>query len=340
MLWGEQTKNKVLFGLGLLLFLLTVGTAGYMIIEGASFLDSLFMTMITLTTIGYGEHVPLSRTGMVFTMFLALGGVGFFFYSFSVIADIITNSALQTLSGRKMEEKIAKLKDHCILCGFGRVGKHVYEFLGQSLPVVVIEKDPEAIREVQEKKILCIEGDATDEDVLLKAGVDKAKYLIACLGEDALNLYVVITARSLNPDLYIVSRANEHKVEKKLYKVGANRVFSVYHTSAKKIALSVLKPNVVDFIDIAYPDMGRESEIEEIEVSPNSSLVGKSIEQSQIRRRTNVAILGIRRKHGEILFNPPPSTIIQEGDILIVFGESSGLDLLSDIAGGKVSIGD
>jgi voltage-gated potassium channel len=176
---------------------------------------------------------------------------------------------------------------------------------------------------------------ATLEETLLKAGIERAKYLVATLGEDALNLYVVITARGLNPDIYIVSRANEHGVEKKLYQVGANRVFSIYHKGARKIALSVLKPNVVDFIDVAYPEVLSDLEIEEVKVSEASSLVGKTIEQSQIKPKLNVLILAIRRKTGEMLFNPGPSTLIQDGDILIVFGERRNLDLLSDVAGGK-----
>jgi voltage-gated potassium channel len=272
---------------------------------------------------------------MVFTMILAISGVGFFFYTFSIIGDIIATSTLQVFSGKRMEGQIAKLKDHCILCGFGRVGKHVYEFLSPELPVVVIEKDPEKIEELQGKNILHIQGDATSEETLLKAGIERAKYLVTTLGEDALNLYVVITARGLNPNIYIVSRANEHGVEKKLYQVGANRVFSLYHTSARKIALSVLKPNVVDFIDVAYPEVLSDLEIEEVKISEASSLVGKTIEQSQIRPKLNVVILAIRRKTGEMLFNPEPSTLIQDGDILIVFGERRKLDLLSDVAGGK-----
>jgi voltage-gated potassium channel Kch len=218
----SSTQRKIILGLLFLSILVFGGTAGYMIIEGASFLDALFMTVITLTTIGYSEHVPLSKTGMVFTMILAISGVGFFFYIFSIIGDIIATSTLEIFSGKRMEGQIAKLKDHCILCGFGRVGKHVYEFLSPELSVVVIEKDPEKIEELQGKNILHIQGDATLEENLLKAGIERAKYLVATLGEDALNLYVVITSRGLNPDIYIVSRANEHGVEKKLYQVGAN----------------------------------------------------------------------------------------------------------------------
>jgi voltage-gated potassium channel len=334
----SSTKRKIIFGLLFLLILVFGGTAGYMIIEGASFLDALFMTVITLTTIGYSEHVPLSKTGMVFTMILAISGVGFFFYIFSIIGDIIATSTLKIFSEKRMERQIAKLKDHCILCGFGRVGKHVYEFLSPELPVVVIEKDPEKLEELESKNILHIQGDATLEETLLKAGIERAKYLVATLGEDALNLYVVITARGLNPDIYIVSRANEYGVEKKLYQVGANRVFSIYHTGARKIALSVLKPNVVDFIDVAYPEVLSDLEIEEVKVLEGSSLVGKTIEQSQIRLKLNVVILAIRRKTGEILFNPEPSTLIQDGDILIVFGERRNLDLLSDVASGKLAI--
>ncbi len=177
-----------------------------MLIEGADFLSSLFMTVITITTIGYEEYVPLSTAGRIFTIFLALGGGGFFFYMFSAIREFVVHLTLQTFEGRGMEREILKLSDHAILCGFGRIGKNIYELIKEEIPVVVIEKDPALIKELKEKKILHIEGDATEEEVLLKAGVKRARHLIVVLGDDALNVYLVLSARMLNPSINIISR--------------------------------------------------------------------------------------------------------------------------------------
>jgi len=288
-----------------------------MLSEGADFLSSLFMSVITFTTIGYEEYVPLSTAGRIFTIFLALGGVGFFFYMFSVISEFVVHLTLQTFEGRGMEKEILKQNDHAILCGFGRIGKNIYELIKEEIPVVVIEKDPELIKELKEKKILYLEGDATEEEVLLKAGIKRARHLIAVLGEDPLNVYLVLSARMLNPRINIVSRADDPSVEKKLYQAGANRVLSPYLSGAKKMALAVLKPNVMDFIDIAGYDPTTSLQLEEILVEEGSALVNKTILESRIRDLTNAIILAIKRKSGEMIFNPAGNTVILEGDILI-----------------------
>ena len=324
---------KLLFlGVIWLILLIFGGTLGYMLIEGADFLSSLFMTVITITTIGYQEYVPLSTAGRVFTIFLALGGVGFFFYMLSVISEFVVHLTLQTFEGRGMEKEILKLSDHAILCGFGRIGKNIYELIKEEIPVVVIEKDPELIKELKEKKVLHLEGDATEEEVLLKAGIKRARHLIAVLGEDPLNVYLVLSARMLNPRINIVSRADDPSVEKKLYQAGANRVLSPYLSGAKKMALAVLKPNVMDFIDIAGYDPTTSLQLEEILVEEGSALVNKTILESRIRDLTNAIILAIKRKSGEMIFNPASSTMILEGDILIALGERERIETLSDLA--------
>lgn len=328
-------KRAVFTGFIWLVLLLIGGTLGYMLIEGASFFDSLFMTVITITTIGYQEYVPLSVKGKLFTIFLALGGAGFFFYILALISEAVVSKTMENLWGKKMEKKLATLRDHCILCGFGRIGKHIYDFIREDLKVVVIEKDPLIARELQEKNILCINEDATSEETLLKAGIERAKYLIASLGDDADNVYVVLTARNLNPNIYILARADNPKVEKKLYQAGADRVLSPYIIGARKMALALLKPNVMDFIDIASPELQMELQIEEIYVEKNSYLTNKSIFESNIRNQTNAIILAIKRASGEMIFNPGPNEIILEGDVLIAFGERRGLEALSDLAKGS-----
>jgi len=329
------SRNLVLIGLFWLASLILGGTLGYVLIEGAHPFDALFMTVITITTIGYEEYVPLSTKGRIFTIFLALGGVGFFFYILAVFSEIIVKNTVENLWGKRMEKEIAKLKDHCILCGFGRIGRYIYEFVKQDFPVVVIEKHPEVLKELKEQKILHLEGDATSEETLLKAGIERAKYLVAALGEDAENVYIVLTARNLNPELYILARADDPRVEKKLYQAGANRVLSPYVIGARKMALALLKPNVMDFMDLASPELQLDLQIEEIFVEENSHLAHKTILESQIRSLTNAIILAIKRASGEMLFNPSPQEVILPGDILIALGERKKLELLSDFAKGS-----
>jgi voltage-gated potassium channel len=330
-------KTKLFFiAIIWILLLILGGTFGYMIIEKADFLDALFMTVITITTIGYKEYVPLSEKGRIFTIFLALSGTGFIFYIFALVSEFVIRHTVENFWGQRMKKEIKKLKEHCILCGFGRIGRHIYEFIKSEIPVVIIEKDKEIIEELKEKKILCIEGDATCEDVLIEAGIEKAKYLVASLGEDASNLYVTLTARNLNPELYILSRADNPQVEKKLYQAGATKVVTPHLIGARKMALSLLKPNVVDFMEIASHSFHLDLQIEEIKILSNSSLAGKTIIESKIRDKTKAIILAIKRADGTMLFNPLPDTVINSNDILIALGEKDGLEILDKLAKGEI----
>lgn len=229
-----EYSRHIFIGFFWLTFLIFGGTLGYMVIEGGNFLDSLFMVVITITTIGYEEHIPLSEKGKIFTIFLSLGGVGFFFYVLALFSEVLVTKTIESVWEKKLQKKIAQLKDHCILCGYGRIGKHIYEFIKDSFPILIIEKNPTIIKELQEKNILCLEGDATSEEILLKAGIDKAKHLITSLGEDAQNIYVVLTAKELNPNLYILARADNPKVEKKTLPGRSHTSFiSSYHWCSK-----------------------------------------------------------------------------------------------------------
>uniref|UniRef100_A0A832LVP1 Potassium channel protein n=1 Tax=Caldimicrobium thiodismutans TaxID=1653476 RepID=A0A832LVP1_9BACT len=327
-----EHRKFILIGIFWLFILLTGGTLGYMLLEGAKFLDALFMTVITITTIGYEEYVPLSDLGRIFTIFLALGGAGFFFYILALFSEVMVSKTIENLWGKKIMKQISQLKDHCILCGFGRIGRYIYEFIKEELPVVVIEKNPEILKELEEKRVLHLEGDATSEETLIKAGIERAKYLVAVLGEDAENVYIVLTARNLNPNLYIVARADNPKVEKKLYQAGANRVLLPYIIGARKMALSLLKPNVMDFMEIASPELQMDLQIEEIYVEEGSTLANKSLAESKIRELTNAIILAIKRASGEMVFNPSSQETILGGDILIALGERKKLEILSDLA--------
>ena len=305
-----------------------------MLIEKASFMDALFMTVITITTIGYEEAIPLSQTGKIFTIFLALTGAGLFFYILANIGEVTLRKLVENVWGRQMEKKIANLSNHCIICGFGRIGKNIYDFIKDEIPVVVIEKNPKTLKRLEEKKILYVAGEAFDEEVLLKAGIKRAKSLVAVLGEDAHNVYVSLTARNLNPSIYILARAENPKVAKKLLQAGANKVLSPYVIGARKMALALLKPNVMDFMEITSPELRYNLQIEEIVVLPNSPLTGKTIKESNIRQKTNAIILAIKRSSGEMIFNPSADTQIQDGDTLIVLGKKEDLDVLDKIARG------
>ncbi|MFN4197215.1 MAG: potassium channel family protein [Caldimicrobium sp.] len=327
-----EYKRHIYISLIWLFSLILGGTIGYMVIEGARFLDSLFMVIITITTIGYEEYVPLSDKGKIFTIVLSLGGIGLFFYIVTFLSETVVKKTMENLWEKKSIKKLTKIRNHCIICGYGRIGKYIYEFIKESLPVLIIEKNPESIKELKEKNAIYLEGDATLEETLLKAGIKKAKYLIASLGDDAQNVYIVLTARNLNPHLYIIARADNPEVEKKLYQAGANRVFLPYAIGARKMALSILKPNVMDFIDITSPETQTELQIEEILVEEKSYLTEKTIRDSNIRGRTKAIILAIKRQTGELLLTPGPDTIILPNDILIVLGEKTNLEKLSNLA--------
>ncbi len=330
----NMRKKTLIFSILWLISLIATGTLGYIIIEKVSFMDALFMTVITITTIGYEQYIPLSQAGKIFTIVLALTGTGLFFYILANIGEITFRKFVENVWGKHMEKKIAKLKDHCILCGFGRIGKNIYEFIKDEIPVVVVEKNPRILKRLEEQKILYVAGEAFDEEVLLKAGIKRAKSLIAVLGEDAQNVYVILTARNLNPSIYIVARAENPKVAKKLLHAGANKVLSPYVIGARKMALALLKPNVMDFMELASPELKYNLQIEEMVVIPGSPLAGKTIIESNIRKHTNAIILAIKRASGEMIFNPTPDTYIQEGDTLIVLGEKEDLDVLAKIARG------
>lgn len=304
------------------------GVAGYMGIEGWDFLDSLYMTIITLTTVGYKEVHDLSSGGRLFTIFLIIGGVGTVFYALSTGAKLVLEGELQELFGRRrLEKKIKELKDHYIICGYGRMGK----IIGRELKVknekfAVIEKKPNMPQEKEDSLIL--EGDATQDEVLKDAGIERAKGLISVLPTDAENLFVVLSARGLNPGLLIVARAGEEGSEQKLLRAGADRVISPYHIGGLRIAHTVLKPAVVDFIEFATKSGNIDLQMEEITINEGSRLIGLSLDECGIGRDLGIIIVAIRRSTGEMKFNPTFRSTIKSGDTLIALGEISKLKIL------------
>ncbi|WP_353685101.1 potassium channel protein [Thermodesulfovibrio sp. 3907-1M] len=318
----------------LLLIVLVFGTVGYIIIEDMNFIDAVYMTVITLATVGFKEVKELDEPGKIFTIILILSGFGVFTYTLTTGAKIIIEGEIkEVFKKRKMRKKIEGLAQHYIVCGYGRMGSIIVkELKTNNMPVVVIEKNKVNLPEDEE--FTYVEGDATHDDILKSAGIQKAKGLITVLPSDAENLYVVLSARELNPDLFIVARAVDKEAEPKLKRAGANRVVSPYFIGGLRIAHTVLRPTVVDFLEFATRSEHIEIQIEEIEVSSGSSLIGKTIAQSGIGRDIGVIILGIKRADGRMKFNPTSQTLIKEGDTLIVIGQIDKLALLEKLAKG------
>ena len=308
--------KKILTGAFILVIILVYGTSGYMFIEKMNFTDAVYMTVISITTVGFSEVNPLSTTGKYFTVVLVFGGVGFFLYMVSLITETMVAGGLHTFLGRKqMEKKLNALKDHYIVCGFGRIGKVIRPFL-------IIENNPEEISVINELGYLVLEGDSTNDDMLKRANVLDAKALIAVTSSDADNVYVILSAKGLKPDIYILARSSGKKgAETKLLRAGANKVFSPYEIGARRMAQSLMRPTVIDFIDLTVHEGELGLRLEELQVSDKATFVNKTLMDSGIRSEHDLIVVAIKRQKGEMLFNPNPNTEILTGDILVVLGE-------------------
>lgn len=316
-------KKIVISGI-LLLFILLAGTAGFVLIEGSSFLDGLYMSVITITTVGYGEVVPLSSAGKIFAICLILVGVGFVLYLFGEVTDAVVEGGVRRILGRNnMGKRVAELKGHYVVCGFGRIGKVICQSLKQNnRPFVVVENDPQEVQKIDELGYLVLEGSASDDDMLLKAGIMDARGLIAVVSSDAENMYIVLSAKGLNPDLFVMARSSgTDGSETKLLRAGADKVVSPYYIGACRMAQLVVRPTVVDFLDLTVHGGELGLRLEELAVSEKSNLVNKSLMDSNIRKEHDLIVVAIKRYNGEMLFNPSPQTKILPEDTLVILGE-------------------
>jgi voltage-gated potassium channel len=318
----------------LFLSLLSIGTIGFHVIESLSFLDSLYMTIITVFTVGFREiKEPLSPIGQVFTIFIIMGGVGSVLYTFSKLAEIMYEGTINKIWRRKrMEKKIQKLKNHYIICGHGRMGNTVRERLKEeNLPFVVIDNSKDGLVELRGRKdCLHIEGDATNEEVLIRAGIKRAKALAALLATDADNLYLVMTVKMINPSLFVLSKVMEDEAEKKILQVGANRIVSPYKLSGLKMAQALIRPTLVDFLDLIIRRSELSLSMEEIIVKKGSQIAGSTLTEYDIRRRSNVIVVAIKKPGEEIVFNPSPSVDLVPGDTLLVLGDNADIELFEN----------
>jgi voltage-gated potassium channel len=331
----EKLRKRLILSAVLIFLIISFGTVGYMGIERWSLLDSLYMTIITITTVGFKEIHDLSVNGKLFTIILVISGVGTVLYTLGTGAQFVLEGELQKIFGRKrLEKRLKELKNHYIICGHGRMGKIISrEMKANNLSFVVIEKRPNMLEEKED--FLLLEGDATKDEILKNAGIEKARCLISVLPTDAENLFVVLSARGLNSHLLIVARAGEEGSEQKLLRAGADRVVSPYHIGGLRIAHTVLKPAVVDFIEFATKSGNIGLQMEEIIIQENSRLSGFTLDECGIGRDLGVIIVAIKELGGEMKFNPTFRSTIKAGDTLIAVGETSKLKILEDMAAGK-----
>lgn len=316
-------RSRIIYAVWLVLSVSVIGTVGYHLIENWSLLDAFYMTIITLTTIGFGEIHDLSNNGRIFTIVLIIFSMGIAGYSVSTIASFVLEGQLNELiRGKRMDQKIARLKNHVILCGGGRTGKHVViEFMKTHIPFVVIEKNFDVVQHLLHiGDIPYILEDATEDETLLQARIKQARGLIASLGDDKDNVFIVLSARALNPNLHIIARANEEVNTEKLRKAGANEIVSPNAIGGLRMASMMIRPSVVAFLDEMMSVTGQTLRFEEIPVNHTQGLVNKTLEQLHIGRRTGLLVVAIRSAQGKLQFNPGGKTMIHPGDVLIILG--------------------
>ena len=312
--------------------IIVVGTIGYSIIEGWRLIDSLYMTVITLSTVGFREVYTLSDAGHLFTIFLIIFGAVVAALTAKALAQLVLEGELQAFLGkRKMEKRVQKLKNHIILCGFGRVGREVAaEFVRRKTPFVILEQDINLIPVDPDPDHIFLQGNAADDEVLEHAGISRARAIVSTLPDDADNVYLALTARQINPKLSIIARAETALAKKKLLRAGADNVICPHELGGAQMAMATLRPNVVDFLQLASDFPGSERlGIEEIPIREGGSLTGKTIIEGAIKTKYDVIVIGLRKADGSVNFNPPGDLVMDSKDLLIALGTSSKLERLS-----------
>lgn len=321
--------ERVFIGVVSLAGLLAIGTVGYMIVEGWSFLDSLYMTVTAVTTVGFREVHDLDTRGRIYTMTLVLVGVGLAFYILTAMVAAIIEGDLRQLFGlRRMRMTIKKLNQHVVVCGFGRVGAEIAgELLSRQTSVIVVDRDLDSLDRARAAGCSTVQGDATEEETLSEAGVQRAKALIAATDSDASNTFTTLTARSLNPDLLIVARVSSLKLEAKLKQAGAQRVISPYAIGGRRMALAALQPNMTDFMDFFSQNSSGERLLAEFAIDEESGLSGREISHVLAGCKEVVAV-ALRETNGALRIGPTASTTLRLGDSLIVLGSEAELEEL------------
>jgi voltage-gated potassium channel len=309
------------------------GTFGYYWVEHMPLFEAFYMTIITISTVGYAEIVPLSQAGRALTIVIIILGITVVAYTIGLLVRAFVEGELAKIVGRRIVQKqISSLKDHFIVCGYGRIGRIMCsEFAADNIDFVVIEQDPATREEIENQRYLCIEMDATSEEALLAAGIMNAKGIATAVNSDANNVFITMTAKSLRPDIFVLARASEEKNEDKLLRAGASRVVSPYMIGARRMAQMLKKPTVVDFIDIAMMGSHLGLMMEEAKIGPKSNLIGKNLIDSQLRKDFGVIIVAIKKISGNMIFNPMPSETLETGDVIVVIGKREDLQRMNAV---------
>ena len=325
--------KKIRISLTLLIGVITFGTAGYYYVEHMPLFEAFYMTIITISTVGFSELQPLSVYGRVITIIIISTGIMIGAYTIGMLLRILIEGELKKSFGRKkMENQIAKLRNHYVICGFGRIGELICrELKTYNTDLVVIEKDPQVIEQLEDDNFLYLGLDATSEETLIKAGIMHAKGIVTAVTSDADNVFIILTAKGLRPDLFVLSRSSDIKNENKLVRAGASRVVSPYLIGGKRMAQMLIKPTVTDFIDIAMMNNKLDLLMEEAKIRPGSRLIGKNIVESNLRQDYGVIIVAIKKKIGQMIFNPRPSEKLDAEDILVVLGKKEDMEKMDQV---------
>lgn len=318
---------KLKISLYLLLATIAFGTGGYMVFEDMPLFEAFYMTLITISTVGFSEIKPLSYIGRGITIIIIILGISLLTYTLGQVARIFVEGELRNILGRrKLEKQIAELKDHYIICGYGRIGSIIAsELVAADIPIVVIEQEPERIASLEAANILYLCRDATSDESLVEAGLSRAIGLVTAVSSDANNVFISLSAKELRPDIFILARASDESNESKLLRAGATKVVCPYQIGGKRMAEIIYKPTVMDFLEQAMVNEKLDLQIEEAMISEGSPINGSSVMGSCLRQNYGVIIVAIKRKCGEMIFNPGPEETFLVGDVLVVIGKKSKL---------------
>lgn len=320
--------RKLAIAIIVLLSMLLMGTIGFHYLEGWGFFESFYATVVTLSTVGYGDFLPRSKEGMLFTVFLIIVGVGTMLYTIGLVTETMIEGRLKIIMGRgRLEKMIKKMNNHYIICGCGRIGSLICrELAGEKVDFVVIDNNQEVIQKIEEEGFVYLRGDATHEKTLLAAGIKTAKGIVCVLSTDAENLYVILTARELNPGIFILSRSEGEESEQRLLRAGANRVESPYMMGGMRMAMAILRPAMLDFVEITTMRQSLELRMDEISMCEGSSYIGKSLEDSNIRQKFGLIVVAVKKESGKMIFNPVAKYVIENNDKLIALGEADNIN--------------
>jgi len=327
----NRLVRRFLFTLIAVVTTLAIGTVGFVLIDHYPPFDAFYMTLTTMTTVGYGEIHPLSHAGRVFNSFLILFGVTTIFMAIGAVTQTAIEMEFgEVINRRRSKRMIEQLKDHFIICGYGRVGRGAAEeLLHAGVPFVVVDSSPERTERAMLAGMLAVAADATHDETLRQVGIDRARGLVAALATDADNLFVLLSAKGINPNVYIAARAAEEGAQEKMRRAGANSVFAPYALTGHRLAQALLRPHVVQFLDFTTTnDFGTDIAIEQVTVSAETRAVSKTIREMHLGSDLGVIVMAIRKNDGRMSFNPSADTAIQAGDCLIVMGRQESLRTL------------